>query len=270
MRGVSRASLAEVEERLEPLTVSAQVSAAVADELFAVAGLLAGQAVLRRALADPSRSAEARSALARSVLSGSVRADTAELVVAVAAARWSTPGDLTVAVEQLAVQAVVAAAEQEGHLDDLEDELFRFGRIVASQPALRMTLTNPFIPTDAKRRLLTDLLAGKVTTESLRLISEAAASPLGRSLDLSLEEYARLAARRRARLVAEVHVSVALTAEQRRRLVAALSETYRHDVYLNVVLDPKVVGGMTVRVGDELIDGSVATRLAAARRRLAS
>jgi F-type H+-transporting ATPase subunit delta len=95
-------------------------------------------------------------------------------------------------------------------------------------------------------------------------------SPLGRSLDLSLEEYARLAARRRARLVAEVHVAVALTAEQRSRLAASLTETYGHEVYLNVVLDPKVTGGLTVRVGDELIDGSVATRLAEARRRLAS
>jgi F-type H+-transporting ATPase subunit delta len=270
MRGVSRASIAEVEDRLEPLTASPQASAALADELFAVAGLLASQSVLRRALADPSRPAEARSALARSVLVGKVSEGTADLVAAVAAARWSAPSDLTVAVEQLAVQANVAAAEQEGHLDDLEDDLFRFGRIVASQPALRMALTNPFVSAEAKRQLVSALLADKVTPEALRLITEAAVSPLGRSLDLSLEEYARLAARRRARLVAEVHVAVALTAEQRSRLAAALTETYGHEVYLNVVLDPKVTGGLTVRVGDELIDGSVATRLAEARRRLAS
>jgi F-type H+-transporting ATPase subunit delta len=148
--------------------------------------------------------------------------------------------------------------------------LFRFGRIVASQPSLRMALTDPFIAAEAKRGLLTDLLADKVKPETLRLITEAAASPLGRSLDLSLEEYARLAARHRERLVAEVHVPVALTAAQRRRLAAALTEAYGHQVYLNVVLDPRVVGGMTVRVGDELIDASVATRLAEARRRLVS
>ena len=174
--------------------------------MFAVARLLATQSVLRRALADPSRTAETRSSLASSVLTGKVSPQTADLVAAVAAARWSAPSDLTVAVEQLAVQAVVAAAEHEGHLDDLEDELFRFGRIVASQPSLRMALTNPFVSADAKRQLLSELLAGKVTPEALRLITEAAVSPLGRSLDLSLEEYARLAARRRERLVAEVHV----------------------------------------------------------------
>jgi F-type H+-transporting ATPase subunit delta len=270
MRGMSRASLAEVEELLEPLTASSQTAATLADELLAVAGLLARQRVLRRALADPSRAAGQRSALARSVLTGKVSQEAADLVAAAAAARWSAPGDLTDALEQLAVQAIVAAAEHEGRLDDLEDELFRFGRIVASQPSLRMALTDPFIAAEAKRGLLTDLLADKVKPETLRLITEAAASPLGRSLDLSLEEYARLAARHRERLVAEVHVPVALTAAQRRRLAAALTEAYGHQVYLNVVLDPRVVGGMTVRVGDELIDASVATRLAEARRRLAS
>ncbi len=168
------------------------------------------------------------------------------------------------------MQAIVAAAEQEGQLDDLEDELFRFGRIVASKPELRMALTNPFLSADAKRQLLGQLLAGKVTPEALRLIVQAAVNPLGRSLDVSLEEYARLAARRRERLVAEVHVAVALTAQQRSRLAAALAATYGHQVHLNVVLDPRVEGGMTVRVGDELIDGSVASRLAEARRRLAS
>jgi F-type H+-transporting ATPase subunit delta len=270
MRGVSRASLAEIEERLEPLTASPAAAATLGDELFSVAGLLATQSVLRRALADPSRTADQRSTLARSLLTGKVSQPATDLMTAIAGARWSAPGDLTEAVEQLAVQALVAAAEHEGHLDDLEDELFRFGRIVASQPTLRMALTNPFISAGAKRQLLTDLLADKVTPETLRLVTEAAASPLGRSLDLSLEEYARLAARRRARLVAEVHVRFALTAEQRRRLVAGLTAAYGHEVYLNVVLDPRVVGGMTVRIGDELIDASVATKLAEARRRLAS
>jgi F-type H+-transporting ATPase subunit delta len=268
MRGSSRASLAEVEQRLEPLTGDPAVAAELGNELFAVAGLLASQPVLRRALGDQSRPASARSALAHSVLDGKVSADTAGLVADVASGRWSAASDLTDAVEQLAVQAVVAAAEARGHLDDMEDELFRFGRIVSSTPELRIALTNPFISGSDKRELLSSLLEGKVTAESLRLITEAAVGPLGRSLDVSLEEYARIAARRRERLVAEVHVAVPLTDQQRIRLASALSAGYGHQVHLNVVIDPKVAGGMTVRIGDELIDGSVATRLAAARRRL--
>jgi F-type H+-transporting ATPase subunit delta len=268
MRGISRASLVEVEARLAPLTGDPAAAEQLGNELFAVAGVLATQPALRRALADQSHPASARSALANSVLAGKVGDDAASLVAAVAAAQWSAAGDLTDAVEQLAVQAIVAAAEAEGHLDDLEDELFRFGRIVASAPELRIALTNPFASAEAKRQLLSGLLSGRVTPQSLRLITEAAVSPLGRSLDVSLEEYARLAARRRERLVAEVHVAVPLSGDQRARLAAALATAYGHQVHLNVVIDPKVAGGMTVRIGDELIDGSVATRLATARRRL--
>jgi F-type H+-transporting ATPase subunit delta len=268
MRGISRASLAEVEEELGPLTSGSAESTALGDQLFAVALLLHRQPALRRALADPSRSASDRAGLARVLLSGKVGEATLSLVGAVAAARWSGPGDVVDAVEMLAVQAVLAAAEDDGRLDDLEDELFRFGRIVVGQPELRMALTNPFVPAEAKERMLDELLAGKATPEAQRLITEAAVNPLGRSLDVCLEEYARLAAERRERLIAEVHVAQPLTGEQRRRLGAVLADSYGHRVHLNVVLDPRVTGGMTVRIGDVLIDGSVAARLAEARRRL--
>jgi len=270
MRGISRASLAELEERLVPLTESAETAVALGNELFTVAGLLASQPALRRALADPSRPADARSGLATSLLSGRLSEPVVSLVAAAAAARWSAPGDLTDAVEQLAAGAIIASADAEGRLDELEDELFRFGRVVASQPELRIALTNPFVSADAKRELLTHLLAGKVTPEALRLITEAAVSPLGRNLDVSLEHYAQLVARRRELLVAEVRVAVALTDQQRGRLATTLAATYGHQVLLNVVVDRRVTGGMTVRVGDELIDGSVATRLAEAHRKLAS
>jgi F-type H+-transporting ATPase subunit delta len=270
MRGISRASLAEVKERLEPLTGSADAAMMLGDELFSIAGVLASQSALRRAFTDPSRSAEARSRLVTTLLAGKVSEATFGLVAAAVAARWSAPGDLTDAIEQLAAQAIVAAAEHEGRLDELEDELFRFGRVVSSQPELRMALTNPFGSADAKRQLLDELLAAKTTPETLRLVTQAAVHPLGRSLDVSLDEYATLAARRRERLVAEVHVAVPLSEQQHEHLTSALARAYGHQVHLNVVLDPRVAGGMTVRVGDELIDGSVATRLAEARRRLAS
>jgi F-type H+-transporting ATPase subunit delta len=142
--------------------------------------------------------------------------------------------------------------------------------VVNGDPDLRYALSNPFVPAEAKRRLLDALLAGKVTEPTLRLVTQAAVQGRGRSLDASLDEYARLAAERRERLVAEVHVATALTAAQRRRLVAALAASYGRDVHLNVVLDPKVVGGMSVQIAGEIIDGSMAGRLAELRRRLAS
>jgi F-type H+-transporting ATPase subunit delta len=93
--------------------------------------------------------------------------------------------------------------------------------------------------------------------------------PRGRGLEAALTEYAAIAARRRERLIAEVRVAFALPDDLRDRLAAALAAAYGHEVHLNVIVDPQVVGGMSVRIGDEQIDGSIATRLAVLRRRLA-
>jgi F-type H+-transporting ATPase subunit delta len=118
--------------------------------------------------------------------------------------------------------------------------------------------------------VISDLLAGKATPEAVQLVTQASLHPRGRSLDYSLAHYARLAAEQRERLVAEVRVATDLSAAQRSRLAAVLARAYGHEVHLNLVLDPQVIGGMIIRIGGEQIDGSVASRLAAARRELAS
>jgi len=269
MRGASRASLAEAVERLSAAAPGGHAGQ-LGDELFAVVGVLDREPGLRRVLSDPSRSADAKAGLAEAVLGGKVSAAALDVVTGLARSRWSAPADLADAAEQLAVLAVVEGAEADGTLDELEDELFRFGRIVDAEPDLRVALSSPFVDPERKQRLLDALLAGKITPPALRLITEAAFHPRGRSLDRSLDEYAGLAARRRERLVAEVHVAAELSAEQRSRLAAALAAAYGHDVHLNVVLDPEVIGGMSVRIADDLIDGSLATQLAALRRRLAA
>jgi F-type H+-transporting ATPase subunit delta len=117
---------------------------------------------------------------------------------------------------------------------------------------------------------VTSLLADKVIPQTIQLVTQAALHPRGRSLDRSLAEYAHLAAEQRERLVAEVRVATELSAEQRSRLAAALAAKYGHDVHLNLVLDPQVIGGMIIRIEGEQIDGSVASRLAEVRRGLAS
>jgi F-type H+-transporting ATPase subunit delta len=269
MRGASRASLAEARERLSA-GADGENAERLGDELFGMVGVLDSAPGLRRVLSDPSVRADAKAGLADSVLSGKVSAATLEVVTGLVRSRWSAPADLADAAAQLAVLAIVEAADHQGTLDELEDELFRFARIVDAEPDLRVALSSPFVETERKQRLLDALLAGKVTSPALRLITEAAFHPRGRSLDMSLGEYAGLAAQRRERLVAEVHVAAELSGNQRRRLAAALAAAYGHEVHLNVVLDPEVIGGMSVRIADELIDGSMATRLAALRRKLAA
>jgi len=270
MRGASRASLADAKERLRALATGSPDASQLGDDLFAVTGLLDSERSLRRALADSSRPRSARAGLVSAMLDGRVSPAAAELVSSVVTSQWSSPADLADAIEQLAVLAVVTAADDGGHLDDLEDDLFRFSRVLGGQAVLRAALSNPFAPDGAKRALVSDLLAGKTSEQTVDLVTQAALHPRGRSLDRSLEEYASLAAEQRQRLVAEVRVATELSAAQRSRLTAALARAYGHQVHLNIVLDPQVIGGMIIRVAGEQIDGSVATRLAEARRGLAA
>jgi F-type H+-transporting ATPase subunit delta len=270
MRGASRASLAALSERLaaEDIT-SAAVATQLANELFAVVGLLDSEHALRRALSDPGKLAAEKGAVASALLHGKVTQRTEALVVAAVEAHWASPGDMVDAIEELAVSAMVLAADLDGSLDDLEDELFRFSRVVSAQPDLRAALADPGLPEDRKRDLLGALLSGKVNAVTLGLITQVVAHPRGRPLGLALDMCAEVAARRRQQLIAVVRSAVELSAAQRRRLAEALSESYGHKIHLNVVLDPSVVGGMSVQIGDELIDGTVASRLAEVRRKLA-
>ncbi len=270
MRGASRASLAEAKEQLTAAIAGGADLGQLGDELFAVAGLLDREGGLRRMLSDPAREARAKTGLVQQLLGSRIGPATLELVRGLVSARWSEPGDLPDAAEQLAALTVIEIADQQGTLDDVEDELFRFGRVVNADPELRTALSGYLVPAERKVELLDALLAGKVTEPTLRLVTQAAVQARGRSLDASLEEFARLAAERRERLVAEVHAAIALTAAQRRRLAGALAASYGRDIHLNIVLDPRVIGGMTVQISGELIDGSMASRLAGLRRRLAS
>jgi F-type H+-transporting ATPase subunit delta len=267
MRGASRASLAEAEERLET-ALSSGDAATLGDELFAVLRLLDREHVLRRALSDPARPSEQRGELALAVLEGKVTPSTAEFIADVVRLRWVRSVDLTDAIERFGVIAYVASAEASGGLDDLEDELFRFDRIVEAQPELRGVLSDRRVSPERKATLLTDLLEGKTTPATLRLIIEAATHPRGRSLERVLAEFGRTAAERRDRLVAVVRTAVELSEPQKTRLAAALAAQYDHEVHLNIEVDPSVLGGMSIRVGDEEIDGTIVRRLADIRRRI--
>jgi F-type H+-transporting ATPase subunit delta len=270
MRGASRVAFAEARDRLTETVADPEVAATVGDELFAVVRLLDEEPGLRRALADYTRPREARTGLAAELLGERVSAATLDVVSGMAGARWSAPRDLADAAEELAVLATAAAAGSAGNLDDVEDELFRFGRIASGEPELLAALADQRLPDDHKRGLLDELLTGKVAPASLRLITQAVINPRGRNLEANLADYARLVAAWRRRLIAVVRVATELSGRQRQRLTRALSAIYGQDIQLNVVLDPRVVGGVSIQIGDELIDGTLSSRLAELRRHWAA
>ncbi|REE98588.1 F0F1 ATP synthase subunit delta [Thermomonospora umbrina] len=269
MGAVARASLAEARERLEAVLPTADRDVLGAD-LFAVLHLVDREHRLRRAISDPSADPDAKAALVTGLLNGKVSSGALTVVQDVVRLRWTRSPQLSDTLEILAVTAEAARAEAAGVLDDLEDELFRFSRIVEAEPALRAALTDPALPADRKQAVLAALLEGRATPSLQRLIGELVLHSRGRSLEGGLAHVGRLVAQRRERLVALVRSAVDLTEQQRIRLAAVLATAYGHDVHLNIELDPTVLGGISIQIGDEVIDGTIAGRLDEVRRRLAS
>lgn len=268
MRGMSRTSLAEVEERFNTVAGSAELGT-LSDELFAIADLLDREHGLRRALSDAARPAEQKAQTVRVLLEGKVGAAAIATAEAAVSARWSRAGDLSDVLERLGVIAAAAEAEAQGKLDEVEDELFRFGRIVAANPELRRALADASAPAEGKQQLLQTLAGSKVAPSTLRLITQLAVHPRGRSLESGLDGFGQLVAQQRQRLVAVVRSAVALSEEQKTRLTAWLRTSYGRDVHLNVEVDPRVLGGFSVRIGDEIIDTTIVGRIEEVRRRLA-
>lgn len=270
MQGASRESLRAASDRLSALLAQGGTEAAsIGGEFFDVTDLLDAQPALRSALTDPSRSGDDKAALIRSLLSGKLSTLVVEFAEGTVQSRWSNGRDMGDAFELLGAEAVLAAAQQNGQLDGLEDEIFRFSRVVVANPALRAALSDRALPAERKGQVIDSLLQGKASAETTQLISRVVTRPRGRSLEVGLDTLAELAAQRRRRLVATVTAAVLLTQAQRERLAAILTAQFGHDVHLNVVVDPGVVGGLRVSLGDEVIDGSLITRLDDARRRIA-
>jgi F-type H+-transporting ATPase subunit delta len=199
--------------------------------------------------------------LVESLLGSRVSAATVEIVSGLVRSRWSRTRDLPDAIETLAVLAEMIAAELAGEADDVEDELFRFGRIVESRSQLREALRSQVLPDENKVALISALLEGRVTPTTVRLVTELVVHPRGRTPEAAISEYGKVAAQHRQRAIARVTTAVVLSDDERDRLQSALAAMYGRDVHLDV-------GGVVVQVGDEVLDGSIAGRLADARRRL--
>jgi F-type H+-transporting ATPase subunit delta len=272
MHRASRESLNAARTRLQELahSVDAGTLTSIADELESVAALVGREPTLRRALSDPGARGERRRELLEGLLTGKVSAETLSVLGTLVEGRWSSSADLVDAVEILTVDALLHGAERDGNLSDVEDELFRFSRIVSGTPELAQVLDDRATGPDRRRALVRDLLGGKASRTTVRLVELAAAIGIGgRHFDASLERLVFLTAERRDREVAYVLVATPMTEEQEARLSARLSATYGRDISLKVQVDPSIIGGATVRVGDDLYDGSVKRRLEAARATLA-
>ncbi|GIG30242.1 F0F1 ATP synthase subunit delta [Cellulomonas marina] len=269
MRGTSRVSFEAAEQAFEPVLAAAGAEAtSLGQELFALVDALDGSGSLRRTLTDPALGGDAKAGLVGRLLGG---ADprTVAAVQDLVRRRWSAQEDLAEAVEGLAFHAVLASAQARGELDRVEDELFRFSRVLVAQREVRQTLVEPRIAPEARAGLVEQILGGRATPETLQLARRAAAAPRGRRYAATLGRLSDVAAQRRSRSVATVTTVAPLRPEQERRLSDLLRRASGRAVQLHVVVDPTVIGGLRVQLGPQVMDATTLSRLADARRRLA-
>ncbi|GAB3764528.1 F-type H+-transporting ATPase subunit delta [Nocardioides ginsengisegetis] len=267
MQGSSGESLARLSDALGTAIDGGADGATVGDGLFAAADVLRDQPALRRAATDPSSPAEAKRALVSGIFGSHLDSTATEIVGTAAGLRWASSGDLARALEQLGVVALVKAADAAGEADRLEDDLFRFGRAVVDNPELRDALSDPARSAGDKRALVRSLLEGKAAGGAIRL-AERSVSGVHLTVARALDEYGKVAAETRNRLVALVRTARPLEAGEQQRLADVLARQYSRPVHLNVVVDQSVVGGLRLQIGDQVIDGTIASRLDDARRRL--
>jgi F-type H+-transporting ATPase subunit delta len=265
---LSRPALRAHAERLLGEAAGAGALDAVAGELAAFARLVAANPRLRGPLVDPGLPVEARRGLVSDLGRGQLQPATVELLATLADRQRVATGRLAELLAELAAQAEFAAADAAGDLDRVEDDLYRFGAAVDAYPELRSALSDPVVPADRKRALVDDLIGDRAQPRAVRLIELALDLEEGRELNRRCRELAELAAERRNRVIAEVRTAVPLDDERQARLAEALTRVLGRPVELRCTVDTAIMGSVVVRVGDEVFDGSVRSRIEQARERL--
>jgi F-type H+-transporting ATPase subunit delta len=262
-RGASADAVAVLTGELE--SVSGSSLATVGRDLFGVASTLRAEGALRRSLTDGSIPAGAKAGLARDVFGGKVDQATLTLLESAVAQRWTAARDLADALEQLGVVAVVKAAGNDS--GRVSDELFALAQAIKDNDDLRDALADPVRSIADKRGLLGTILAGKVHEATL-VLAEQSVTGSFRTVSGALTEYQRIAADAFGQAVATVRVARPLPDEMLRRLTGLLSEQYGRQIHVNLLVDPALIGGVRIEIGDDVIDGAVSSRLDEARRRL--
>ncbi len=236
----------------------------VARELFAASRTLGDTPQLSGALSAAVAPADARSKVVADVFAG-FQPTTVSLLATAVAQRWSSPADFVEGVEELAIRAAAVAEPRA----DIDRELFEVTRAVASNAQLELALGSRLGEGAAKGALIEKILGGSATAATTLIASSLVQQARGRRVRTLLSRAVRLVSAQRGRAVATVHAAAPLSDAQVERLQATLGERYGSSVAINVVVDPSVLGGIRVEIGDDVIDATVSSRLGDLRQRLA-
>lgn len=272
LRSASRESLAALVAKFDEVAadLGPEQLSSVADDLASVAKLLTRESVLTRHLADPADDPTPKLGLLETLLEGKVGDTSLEVLKAAVSGRWSSDANLVDAVEHVARLALLVRAEREEVAGDVEEQLFRFSRILDTQPGLATLLSDYSAPTEGRVKLLRDVLdsGSGVNATTVQLLSQTVELLRGERADDAVLDLAELAVARRGEVVAHVSAAADLSDAQRTRLTEVLTRIYGHPVSLQLHINPELLGGLNIAVGDEVIDGTLSSKLAAAETKL--
>ncbi len=273
MRSASRHALGSLSDRFGTIAKNLDNKAlsTLSSELVAVAKMLNSEIVVTRYLTVPAEDAAPRVRLIERLVSGKVSDATLDVLRAAVSERWSANSDLIDAIEHISRQALLEVAEREDRVDDVEDQLFRFSRILDAQPRLSILLGDYGAPAEGRIGLLRKVLAsasGTVNPIALSLLTQTIELLRGERAEVAVKFLAGVAVARRGEIVAQVSAAAELSDAQRTRLTEVLSRIYSHPVTVQPQIDPDLLGGLLIAVADEVIDGTLSSRLAAAEAQL--
>jgi len=270
LRPASRDSVLKVVEHFNGIVADLESDAftGLANDLASAAKLLRTEAVLARHVADPSSDTGAKVQLTERLLSGKVSDAALDILKTAVSQRWSSTADLIYGVQHIARLALLVRAEREGQIEDVEDQLFRFSRILESEPKLITLLSDFSSPVDGRISLLNNVLHRRASKNAADLLRQSVQLLHGERADETVRDLANLAVSVRGEVVAHVRAAAELTEAQENRLTELLSRIYGHPISLQLDVDPELLGGLTIAVGDEVIDGALSSKLAAAETHL--
>lgn len=252
--------------RAELSALGGNVDLATAEELFAAVRAIGGSLQLRAILADASTGADVKRAAISAVFGASFGAPALELLAAASSRRWSADDDLLSGIEEIAIRAAALSAAPG---TDIEAELFAFGRAVRSNAELELAVGSKLGDTASKVALVNSLLEHKVSAQTLAIVRQLVQQPRGRRIGALVRYAASVVSDQSGLVVATVTSAKPIAAEQLVRLQQGLSKSYATQMSINVVIDPAIIGGIRVQIGDDVIDGSVASRINELRLQLA-
>lgn len=273
MRSASRQALVSVSERFADIAkdLDNKALSALSSELVSVAEMLDREIVVTRYLTVPAEDAGPRVRLIERLVSGKVADTTLDVLRLAVSEHWSANADLSAAIEHISRQALLEIAERENKVDDVEDQLFRFSRILDAQPRLAILLGDYAVPVEGRVNLLRKVLdsaSGKVDPIAVQLLTQTVQLLRGQPAEEAIQFLAEVAVARRGEIVAQVSAAAELSDAQHSRLTDVLGRIYGHPVTLQVQIADELLGGLLISVADEVIDGTLASRLAAAEAQL--